>query len=206
MRCCTRTLRASCIWSRIPAMRARWCSATATPRSGSIRRRFPRARRTWMRSTSCRMRAARIPPTAMRAFPAYHMIRFSVAIQRGCFGGCTFCSITEHEGRIIQSRSEDSVIREIETIRDTVPGIHRRRVGSRRPDREHVPPALQECSRRVRLPPALMRVSRRLSEFEYRPCAAHQLCTAARARSRASRKCSSPPACATISRSNRPST
>jgi uncharacterized radical SAM protein YgiQ len=55
--------------------------------------------------------------------PAYHMIRFSVAIQRGCFGGCTFCSITEHEGRIIQSRSEDSVIREIETIRDDVAGF-----------------------------------------------------------------------------------
>ena len=55
--------------------------------------------------------------------PAYEMIRFSVAIQRGCFGGCTFCSITEHEGRIIQSRSEDSVIREIETVRDTVPGF-----------------------------------------------------------------------------------
>ena len=55
--------------------------------------------------------------------PAYHMIRFSVAIQRGCFGGCTFCSITEHEGRIIQSRSEDSVIREIETIRDKVGGF-----------------------------------------------------------------------------------
>jgi uncharacterized radical SAM protein YgiQ len=55
--------------------------------------------------------------------PAYEMIRFSVSIQRGCFGGCTFCSITEHEGRIIQSRSEDSVIREIETIRDKVPGF-----------------------------------------------------------------------------------
>lgn len=55
--------------------------------------------------------------------PAYHMIRFSVAIQRGCFGGCTFCSITEHEGRIIQSRSEDSIIREVETIRDKVPGF-----------------------------------------------------------------------------------
>jgi len=55
--------------------------------------------------------------------PAYQMIRFSVAIQRGCFGGCTFCSITEHEGRIIQSRSEDSVIREIEAIRDSVPGF-----------------------------------------------------------------------------------
>ncbi len=55
--------------------------------------------------------------------PAYHMIRFSVSIQRGCFGGCTFCSITEHEGRIIQSRSEDSVIREIETIRDKTAGF-----------------------------------------------------------------------------------
>jgi uncharacterized radical SAM protein YgiQ len=55
--------------------------------------------------------------------PAFQMIRFSVAIQRGCFGGCTFCSITEHEGRIIQSRSEDSVIREIETIRDKVAGF-----------------------------------------------------------------------------------
>ena len=55
--------------------------------------------------------------------PAYKMIRFSVAIQRGCFGGCTFCSITEHEGRIIQNRSEQSVIREIEQIRDTVPGF-----------------------------------------------------------------------------------
>src|SRR5579863_223187 len=55
--------------------------------------------------------------------PAYKMIRFSVAIQRGCFGGCTFCSITEHEGRIIQSRSEDSVLRELGTVRDTVPGF-----------------------------------------------------------------------------------
>ena len=55
--------------------------------------------------------------------PAYEMIRFSIAIQRGCFGGCTFCSITEHEGRIIQSRSEQSVLREIETVRDTVPGF-----------------------------------------------------------------------------------
>jgi uncharacterized radical SAM protein YgiQ len=55
--------------------------------------------------------------------PAYKMIRFSIAIQRGCFGGCTFCSITEHEGRIIQNRSEGSVLREIERIRDTVPGF-----------------------------------------------------------------------------------
>ena len=55
--------------------------------------------------------------------PAWEMIRFSVSIMRGCFGGCTFCSITEHEGRIIQSRSEDSILREVETIRDQVPGF-----------------------------------------------------------------------------------
>ncbi|MCU7873901.1 MAG: YgiQ family radical SAM protein [Candidatus Thiodiazotropha sp. (ex Lucinoma borealis)] len=55
--------------------------------------------------------------------PAWEMIRHSVNIMRGCFGGCTFCSITEHEGRIIQSRSEDSVVREVETIRDQVPGF-----------------------------------------------------------------------------------
>jgi len=70
-------------------------------------------------------------PYARRAHPAYgeakipawEMIRFSVNIMRGCFGGCTFCSITEHEGRIIQSRSEDSVIREIEEMRDKTPGF-----------------------------------------------------------------------------------
>ncbi|HRH06741.1 MAG TPA: YgiQ family radical SAM protein, partial [Burkholderiaceae bacterium] len=55
--------------------------------------------------------------------PAWEMIRFSVNIMRGCFGGCTFCSITEHEGRIIQSRSEESVIKEVEAIRDTVKGF-----------------------------------------------------------------------------------
>ena len=58
-----------------------------------------------------------------RRIPAYEMIRFSVNIMRGCFGGCTFCSITEHEGRIIQNRSEDSIIREIEEMRDKVPGF-----------------------------------------------------------------------------------
>ncbi len=55
--------------------------------------------------------------------PAWEMIRFSVNIMRGCFGGCTFCSITEHEGRIIQSRSEASILQEVEEIRDKVPGF-----------------------------------------------------------------------------------
>ncbi|GHT93465.1 UPF0313 protein [Betaproteobacteria bacterium] len=55
--------------------------------------------------------------------PAWEMIRFSVNIMRGCFGGCTFCSITEHEGRIIQSRSQASILKEIEEIRDKTPGF-----------------------------------------------------------------------------------
>lgn len=68
---------------------------------------------------------ARVPHPAYEGekIPAYDMIRFSVNIMRGCFGGCTFCSITEHEGRIIQNRSQDSILREIGEIRDKVPGF-----------------------------------------------------------------------------------
>lgn len=68
---------------------------------------------------------ARAPHPAYegKRIPAWEMIRFSVNIMRGCFGGCTFCSITEHEGRIIQSRSEPSILKEIEEIRDKVEGF-----------------------------------------------------------------------------------
>ena len=58
-----------------------------------------------------------------RKIPAYEMIRFSVNIMRGCYGGCSFCSITEHEGRVIQNRSKDSILREVEKIRDMTPGF-----------------------------------------------------------------------------------
>ena len=63
------------------------------------------------------------PSYGKAKIPAWDMIRFSVNIMRGCFGGCTFCSITEHEGRIIQSRSEPSILREIELIRDKTKGF-----------------------------------------------------------------------------------
>ncbi len=68
---------------------------------------------------------ARVPHPSYEGatIPAYEMIKTSVNIMRGCFGGCTFCSITEHEGRVIQSRSEDSIVKEIEEIRDKVPGF-----------------------------------------------------------------------------------
>ncbi|HEX7842134.1 MAG TPA: YgiQ family radical SAM protein [Kofleriaceae bacterium] len=69
---------------------------------------------------------ARIPHPRHQVskIPAYEMIKFSVTILRGCFGGCSFCSITEHEGRVIQSRSEASILAEIERIRDLTPGFH----------------------------------------------------------------------------------
>ena len=63
------------------------------------------------------------PSYGQAKIPAYEMIKTSVNIMRGCFGGCTFCSITEHEGRVIQSRSQESIINEIEDIRDKVPGF-----------------------------------------------------------------------------------
>ncbi|RQW63357.1 YgiQ family radical SAM protein [Vibrio viridaestus] len=68
---------------------------------------------------------ARVPhPMYGKAkIPAYDMIKTSVNIMRGCFGGCSFCSITEHEGRIIQNRSKESIIGEIKQIRDKVPGF-----------------------------------------------------------------------------------
>ncbi|WP_434998487.1 YgiQ family radical SAM protein [Vibrio scophthalmi] len=68
---------------------------------------------------------ARVPhPMYGKAkIPAYDMIKTSVNIMRGCFGGCSFCSITEHEGRIIQNRSQESIIGELEEIRDKVPGF-----------------------------------------------------------------------------------
>ena len=104
------------------------------------------------------------PSYGKAKIPAYEMIRFSIAIQRGCFGGCTFCSITEHEGRIIQSRSEDSIIREIEDDPRHGAGLHRRDLRPRRPDREHVPPGVQVARDRGGVPqarPACIRASAR---------------------------------------------
>ena len=67
----------------------------------------------------------RVPHPAYEGtkIPAYDMIKTSVNIMRGCFGGCSFCSITEHEGRLIQSRSQESILDEIDAIRDKVPGF-----------------------------------------------------------------------------------
>ena len=101
--------------------------------------------------------------------PAYKMIKFSIAIQRGCFGGCTFCSITEHEGRIIQNRSEGSVLREIEKIRDEVPGFTGVISDLGGPTANMYRIACKSQGDRERLPQAELRVSRHLPESQHRP-------------------------------------
>jgi uncharacterized radical SAM protein YgiQ len=55
-------------------------------------------------------------PAYREPIPAYEMIKDSVTIMRGCFGGCTFCSITAHQGRIIQSRSHESILQELQSL------------------------------------------------------------------------------------------
>ena len=57
-----------------------------------------------------------------KRIPAYDMIKFSVNTHRGCFGGCNFCTIAAHQGKFIQSRSEESIIREISAL-NALPGF-----------------------------------------------------------------------------------
>ena len=60
--------------------------------------------------------ARAVHPSYSAPIPAFETVKHSIVTMRGCFGGCTFCSITEHEGRVIQSRSEDNVLREIRQL------------------------------------------------------------------------------------------
>jgi uncharacterized radical SAM protein YgiQ len=55
-------------------------------------------------------------PSYTEPIPAHEMIKDSITIMRGCFGGCTFCSITAHQGRIIQNRSQESILREAQQL------------------------------------------------------------------------------------------
>jgi uncharacterized radical SAM protein YgiQ len=75
----------------------------------------PLRERRWTPSTICRSSVARTRRTTP-TIPAYETVKHSIVTMRGCFGGCTFCSITEHEGRVIQSRSEGSVLREVRAL------------------------------------------------------------------------------------------
>ena len=71
---------------------------------------WPLERRRSTASTACRSRAGRTPSYGRQRIPAFEVVKDSIQIMRGCFGGCAFCSITLHEGRVIQSRSEASVL------------------------------------------------------------------------------------------------
>ncbi len=67
-------------------------------------------------------RRAPHPDYGEARIPAWEIIKSSVTIMRGCFGGCTFCSITAHQGRIVQSRSRESILAEVDGLRDA-PGF-----------------------------------------------------------------------------------
>ena len=91
---------------------ARWCSTT-TARPWSPTRRPCRSAQAEMDDIYDLPYTRRPHPSYTEPIPAYEMIKDSVTIMRGCFGGCTFCSITAHQGRIIQSRSQESVLKEV---------------------------------------------------------------------------------------------
>ena len=101
--------------------------------------------------------------------PAWDMIKFSVTIMRGCFGGCSFCSITEHEGRIIQSRSEGSILKEIETIRDRTEGFTGIISDIGGPTANMYRMACKDKEDRGAVPPPVLRLSRHLQEPEHEP-------------------------------------
>ena len=106
-------------------------------------------------------------PSYTEAIPAHEMIKDSVTLMRGCFGGCTFCSITAHQGRIIQSRSPESVLR-----RSSQPGRRSRFQGHRqrhrRPHGQHVPDALHPARGRGELQTPVVRSSDHLQIARHR--------------------------------------
>ena len=156
-----------------------------------------------------RLRPAVHPPAAPdvhgEPIPAFEMIKDSVTIMRGCFGGCTFCSITAHQGRIIQSRSQESVLNEVRKMAadPEFKGVVTRH---RRPDGQHVPDALHAARGRGEVQAALVRPSDDLQAARHRPRPARRADEAEPARSRASARCSSPAASAWTWPSCRPST
>ena len=124
------------------------------------------------------------------------MIKDSVTIMRGCFGGCTFCSITAHQGRIIQIAvaGVGAAARSRKMAADPeFKGVDQRH---RRADREHVPDALHAARGRGEVQAAVVRPSDDLQAAGHRPRPARRADAARSARCRASARCSSPAASA----------
>ena len=123
--------------------------------------------------------------------PAYEVVKDSVTIMRGCFGGCTFCSITAHQGRIIQSRSSESVLDELRRMGQD-PEFSGRRLRHRRPDGQHVPDELHAARGRGEVQAALVRPSQDLQAAGDRPRPARRPDAAEPRGARASTRSSSP--------------
>ena len=91
----------------------RWSSSTTARPSSQTPPALPLSRSGDGRDLRPAVHAPAAPDRTPSRSPRYEMIKDSVTIMRGCFGGCTFCSITAHQGRIIQSRSQESVLGEV---------------------------------------------------------------------------------------------
>ena len=172
IRCSTRTRRAS-FTSKRTRQRARARAAARPRRRVDQPAADPADDAGDGRALRAAVLAAAAPaPSATTKLPAYEMIKFSVTILRGCFGGCSFCSITEHEGRIIQSRSETSILREIERIRDVTPGFTGNISDLGGPTANMYRMACKTPRDRGGVPQAVVRVSRHLRQPRHRPRAA----------------------------------
>ena len=107
-------------------------------------------------------------PSYTEPIPAHEMIKDSVTIMRGCFGGCTFCSITAHQGRIIQIALAGVDPQGSREARGR-PGVQGRHQRHRRPDREHVPDALHAARGRGEVQAAVVRPPVDLQAARHRP-------------------------------------
>ena len=134
------------------------------------------------------LHAQAAPDVQGEPIPAFETVKDSVTIMRGCFGGCTFCSITAHQGRIIQSRSQESVLTELRPMGadPEFSGVVSDIGG---PDGQHVPDALHAARGRGEVQAAVVRPPQDLQAAGDRPRPARRADAARAARCRASTRC-----------------
>ena len=119
------------------------------------------------------------PSYGRQRIPAYDVVKDSIQIVRGCFGGCAFCSLSAHQGRIIQSRSRQSVVEEICRMAGER-RFFRRRQRPWRADGQHVSDELRPARGAPQLPPLELPAPDRLQTARDRPRAAVELMQEAR--------------------------